>query len=127
MFSLVTVPSQDLILLYPSPFDYYPTDHYQDSTGFQITIKMKAFTTIFAIGAILGTTLASPIAVGDVALERLDVEQRDVEVDIANRQLPVPGLPTLPPITLPANPGDLGPALSSALSQVVTILGGISK
>lgn len=89
---------------------------------------MKAFTAIFAIGAILGTTLASPVAVGDVALERLDVEQRDVEVDIANRQLPsVPGLPNLPPITLPANPSDLGPALSNALSQVVTILAVISQ
>ncbi|KAG8165522.1 hypothetical protein KVR01_004074 [Diaporthe batatas] len=85
---------------------------------------MKAFTAIFAIGAILSTTLASPVAVGDVAVERLEVEQRDVEVDIATRQLePISGLPSLPPITLPANPSDLGPALSNALSQVVTILG----
>lgn len=83
---------------------------------------MRAFTAILAIGAIFGTTLATPVAVGEVA-----VEQRDVDVDIEARQALIPGLPTLPPITLPANPADLVPVLTNTLSQVVTILGVISK
>lgn len=81
---------------------------------------MKVITAILATGAILSTALATPVDVGDVAVER-----RDVEVDITARQLP--GLPELPPIALPTKPADLGPALQTALSQVVGILSGISK
>lgn len=84
---------------------------------------MKAITAIFAIGALLGTTLATPVDVGDVAVER-----RDVEFDITTRQLPtVPGLPELPPIAVPTKPGDLGPTLQTALTSVLSILGGISE
>jgi hypothetical protein len=83
---------------------------------------MRAFTAILAIGAILSTALATPVAVGEVAVER-----RDAEIDIAARQALIPGLPNLPPIALPANPADLGPALQNTLSQVMTILGTISK
>lgn len=84
---------------------------------------MKVFTAIFAIGAILSTTLATPVAVGETA-----VEQRNFEVDIAARQLPsVPGLPDLPPLPVPTNPAELASALTNALTQVVTVLAIISK
>lgn len=84
---------------------------------------MKAITAVLAIGAILSTTLATPVDIGDVAVER-----RDVQVDITARQLPnVPGLPELPPIAVPTKPADLAPALQTALTQVLGILGGISE
>lgn len=66
---------------------------------------MKAFAAIFAIRAILGTALATPIGLGDTAVER-----RSDEVENVARQFfplpifPTPALPTLPAVlpTLPA-------------------------
>ncbi|KAL1876326.1 hypothetical protein Daus18300_002955 [Diaporthe australafricana] len=121
---------------------------------------MRAFAAIFAIGAILGTALATPIGLGDAAVER-----RDDGVENAARQffppfplLPTPALPTLPailptllpviptfptpvvpplvlptlplvpglppllPITVPTSPADLGPTLTNAVQQIVTVL-----
>jgi hypothetical protein len=90
--------------------------HISSKQSFPETITMKAFTAIFAVAAMLGTALATPINVnvGDTAVER-----RDVEVDNAPRQLIpplpiptaryVPVLPTLPTLpTLPPLP-TLGP------------------
>lgn len=68
---------------------------------------MKAFTATFAIGAILGTALATPINVGDTAVER-----RDAEADIEARQFPqLPPLPPLPNPTLPNPTLPYGPIL----------------
>lgn len=53
---------------------------------------MKTFTAVFAIGAILGIALGTPIHIGDTAVER-----RDVDVDnAAPRVFPFPTIPYVP-------------------------------
>jgi hypothetical protein len=80
--------------------------HISSKQSFPETITMKAFTAIFAVAAMLGTALATPINVnvGDTAVER-----RDVEVDNAPRQL----IPPLPIPTARYVPGFLSPLLFS--------------
>lgn len=83
----------------------------------QISLNMKAFTAIIAIGSLLSVTLASPLS--EVNFEETAMYTAE---DLAEHHVEARQLPGLPPVPIPTKPADIVPALQTILKRATAVL-----